>query len=608
MRSITPIMVTIAMVSTPCFAANPFELLRQAREAAGGAALNNVAALHVRSTVTAGERHGTFERWEDLTHGRYVRQTALPPRDTAEGFDGVSYWVQPRSGIGYVLGGDDARLAAVDDAFEVQRGWWFPDCHLSTIADAGTRTESDRSFDVVRITPEGGRPFELWFDRATHMVDRVVEQQAEQLSVVHYSDYRRVSGVMLPFTVESGDGLTHFSRVETVQSVEINPAIPDRAYALPALPTGTAEIAGDIVTVPFRLDGNRIIVPVTVDGKGPFEAQFDSGGSLILPPALVADLGLQTQGKLKETGGGEGFTSAGLGAVSSVAIGRATLNRPGFKSFAWNSEHPKWMIVGQEFLQNFVVRFDFDTLTMTLTRPDRYVYNGAGVMVPFRFQDNQPEVIGSVDGVAGTFTVDTGDSGSLLLIAPFARRYGFAERYHATIPYGGQAIAATHGLMGRAGELAINGPDGRPVAHVSRPVTRISQQQGGFDADRYVSANLGLGILKQFNLTFDYPHQRIILEPNHRYGAPDVFDRSGMRLKAGIAGWTVEAVYPEGAAERAGMRRGDTVLSINGKGRADLDAVALHETMTGPIEQPVELRVRAGGSEHITVIRLRDVL
>ena len=119
-----------------------------------------------------------------------------------------------------------------------------------------------------------------------------------------------------------------------------------------------------------------------------------------------------------------------------------------------------------------------------------------------------------MDGVAGVFTVDTGDSGSLLLIAPFARRYGFAKRYHATIPYGGTAIAATHGVYARAGDVALNGPDGRPVIQVSRPVTRISQQQGGFDANRYVSANIGIGILRQFNVTFDYPRQRIIFERN----------------------------------------------------------------------------------------------
>ena len=77
---------------------------------------------------------------------------------------------------------------------------------------------------------------------------------------------------------------------------------------------------------------------------------------------------------------------------------------------------------------------------MTLTRPSAFHYNGAGSVVPFHFQDNQPEVKGSVDGVAGLFTIDTGDSGSLLLIAPFARRYDLVTRYQADIPYSGRAV------------------------------------------------------------------------------------------------------------------------------------------------------------------------
>jgi hypothetical protein len=63
-----------------------------------------------------------------------------------------------------------------------------------------------------------------------------------------------------------------------------------------------------------------------------------------------------------------------------------------------------------------------------------------------------------------------------------------------------------------------------------------------------VSANLGMGILKQFNLTFDYARQRLILKPNHLYGQPDAFNRGGMRLAAIGDGWKVAEVMAGGAA------------------------------------------------------------
>ena len=68
-------------------------------------------------------------------------------------------------------------------------------------------------------------------------------------------------------------------------------------------------------------------------------------------------------------------------------------------------------------------------------------------------------------------------------------------------------MSATRGVWARrrVHTVAFDGPDGRAVLSVHEPVTRISLQTSGFDANREVSANIGLGILQQFNLTFDYP-------------------------------------------------------------------------------------------------------
>jgi hypothetical protein len=79
--------------------------------------------------------------------------------------------------------------------------------------------------------------------------------------------------------------------------------------------------------------------------------------------------------------------------------------------------------------------------------PDAFTYHGHGTIIPFRFQDNQPEIKGSIDGIAGLFTIDTGDGGSLLLIAPFA--HGLVGRYHTDLPHGGVAIGATPGVWAR---------------------------------------------------------------------------------------------------------------------------------------------------------------
>ena len=136
-------------------------ILDAMHKASGGAGWSAVHALHAEFTVTGGGEIGRDERWEDAATGRYLERVAWPTHD---GFDGVMPWHQGRSGIAYALGDMDAALVAADESFRVARGWWFPDRHPATIAMAGARSKDGRAYDVLDVTPEGGRPFEAWID------------------------------------------------------------------------------------------------------------------------------------------------------------------------------------------------------------------------------------------------------------------------------------------------------------------------------------------------------------------------------------------------------------------------------------------------------------
>ena len=138
-----------------------------------------------------------------------------------------------------------------------------------------------------------------------------------------------------------------------------------------------------------------------------------------------------------------------------------------------------------------------------------------------------------------------------MLIAPFARRCGLVNRYHADVPHDGKAISATHGVWARkrAASVTLDGADVRLAVEVHDPLTRISLQHAGFDANRNVSANIGLGILRQFNLTFDYARQRLILERSHFFGGRDVLNRTGFRLKRDGDGSTITTVYSDSPAQ-----------------------------------------------------------
>jgi len=295
------------------------DVLEQVRAATGGAAWTNLHRLHISATLRAGGRDGRMDRWEDVEHGRYVVETDLPPRHRRQGFDGVSIWTSGDNDVAYAIGDEDTRLGAIDTSYQVMRGWWFPDRRPASRERAGTSHEGARAFDLVRITPEAGRPFTVWIDRATHRIDRIIEQEGERQSVTRFADYRKVGALTLPFTIREGDGDQANDPVETVTSIEIDPEIPDDRFALPPVPEMAS---GAPITIPFRVENDQILIEITLDGHGPYEADFDTGGSLVVPPAVVEELHLTALGSNKQSGGGEGFVMGGVGRAGHAVARR----------------------------------------------------------------------------------------------------------------------------------------------------------------------------------------------------------------------------------------------------------------------------------------------
>jgi hypothetical protein len=146
-------------------------LLERARKAAGGDAWERVRTLHSVLKVEAGGLKGRADSWEDLTGRRYAERYDLGPATGASGFDGRAPWEQDSSG--QVVPGEsaDARHAAANEAYRRSRAYWFPSRGEAALESAGEKSEGGRRFHVLRITPDGGRPFDLWIDAETFLFD-----------------------------------------------------------------------------------------------------------------------------------------------------------------------------------------------------------------------------------------------------------------------------------------------------------------------------------------------------------------------------------------------------------------------------------------------------
>jgi len=242
---------------------------------------------------------------------------------------------------------------------------------------------------------------------------------------------------------------------------------------------------------------------------------------------------------------------------------------------------------------------------MTLSLPSAFDYHGTGTIVPFTFNGNAPQVEGSLDGVAGKFDIDTGARNSVSILAPFADQHGLKEHYGATVAaVTGWGIGGpSRGLVTRAKTLRLG------TVEVSAPVVDLSQQKKGVFTDPYVAGNVGAGVLKRFNVTFDYARQRVIFEPNANNARPDTYDRAGTWINRGPEGFEVMDVTAGGPAEAAGLKLGDRITAVGGMPAGQLSLPALRERFrTEPVGTTIQLAVLRDGASRDLKLVLRDLV
>ena len=597
--------VALIFSTAAALAAAP-DVLTQARSAAGGVAWERVPALQAQGRITASGLNGTWSRAEDLSRGRWAVREDLGVFRSASGDDGQHRWRQDASGGVHSLNGAYSLRAAITDAWLTRRGWLRADVAGASLSPITRRSDEGHDFDVLRATPKGGEPVDLWFDAHSHLLARTVRELPISLQTVRYADYRRVAGLQLPFRIETRDSSS--SDVETVQvdgwRIERHVAAP--AYAAPTPPDDTLLQAE--TTVPLEIDG-MVVVQARVNGRA-FDFILDTGGHNILTPDAVRSLGLQPVGAGASGGAGEGSLSEQYVRVEQLQIGDASMRDQHFYvlplqygTVERGERAPLAGILGLEIFERFFVRLDYPAKTMTLRKLGNAEARIAGTPVPIRFDDDMPLLDGRIDGVPGVIALDTGNSGTTVVQGVWARQHGLAERLKQgieTVSYG--AGGASPNWASRLQSLEIGG-------HViERPLARYAEDRAGAFSSRTEAANIGTDILATFVLHIDYRAGVIGFERRPGISAPP-FNRAGLRAyKESAESFRVAVVTPDSPAARAGVSRDDRIIAVDGVPAARLSGRQLFDKLIQPVGTELHVTLKRGSEERHATLRLAEML
>ena len=344
---------------------------------------------------------------------------------------------------------------------------------------------------------------------------------------------------------------------------------------LPAVP---------IATIPIEIASNYVRLPLSIQGSRPFHLILDTGmptrGVLLCPTPRVDSLGLEYRDGKTVRGAG------GTGAGMSTRVARAAQITVGGHSIAdvpvivlpQNPGFPDDIdgVVGAELFERYAVRVDADRRQVELF-DTTWTPPAGSASIPVRldrkaFVDARVTVDGG-DPVPVDLAVDLGAGHSLWLNQRDARIQPPAHTIATTL---GRGLSGDlHGRVGRVRRFEL-GPFAFEGVVTIFP-DREQQNPGGADfRDGFVGAE----ILTRFRVTFDYAHQRMVLEPGARFAESFAYDTSGLALdpqsrdRAAIL-----AVVRGSPADEAGLRVGDLVVAVDGRALGSMSADEVTHTL-----------------------------
>lgn len=587
------------------------QVIRDSGAAMGLQALQGVRVMRIDANVKAVGLSGSATRWHDLSSLRFAESLKLPPLETQEGFDGEVAWNRDQAGLVWDDGGSAGYSKAINDAYVSSNALWKPNAGGASVSYEGRKTEKDRAYDVLRVEALPSKvPCELWFDATSHLLIREVQALGPNVDTIAYSDYRSFRGLMVPYVahVESTSG----NNVDlTVTAVSFDP--PDAAAHLVRPVSQVHDFSMQrgktATTVPFELSENHVYVDVMLNGKGPYHMIFDTGGSNVVDTDVAKEIGATGAGSAQGQGVGAATETFGFAKVATLQVGDALLKDQMFATlpvragFGISAGRTADGIIGWEVLARYVTTFDYQNGRVVLAMPGKAGMPKGADVLPFVFHGTQPEVACTIDGIDSRCAIDTGARDTLTLLSPYVAQHPRVEPSTVTangvtgFGVGGAAM----GKLGRLQTLTL----GRLTLHDL--IGDYSTSTRGAFAEPFLAANLGGNLLRRFNVTFDYGHQRMGLVPNAAFAQRDAYERSGLFVVNLGGKMTVADSRPGTPAASAGITKGDVIVSINGTPTSGMMLAKLRDYFWQPPGTTLTLELaNKSGEKRTVMVTLRD--
>jgi hypothetical protein len=321
------------------------------------------------------------------------------------------------------------------------------------------------------------------------------------------------------------------------------------------------------IDVPFEWHDGHLVIGVRINDSAPLRLAFDTGASatVLFETERTRGLRLQAQRQVP-IGGSSGVdlvddAKLSLGAIDVTHLTILHVPLRNSPIFANDDEAYFDGAVGYDLLHRFVTEIDYVKQVIRFSKgPATIAADEAWQLVPIDVTRRVPVISVQLQGARARsesvrLLVDSGAPAYAYLNPDLTKRIAVPARNYLT--------------RGRS----FNGPYERVTARLA------AFSLGGFEFPGLVThfdrtdfkdlgkavGLIGNGVLRNFDLIFDYRAGTLALRRNARFDANSKADRSGIDLQPHRLGAVVRSVAPDSAALKLGLKPGDVVTDIDGR-------------------------------------------
>lgn len=356
------------------------------------------------------------------------------------------------------------------------------------------------------------------------------------------------------------------------------------------------------IEVPFKIGDEAIIVEATINGRKA-SLMFDTGFS----GCAVVDEGLNIgspTGKITLrdfVGEFQAETvkvkTLALGQLKIPSDGMEAVKRPGaFYSISYNTHCTG--IMGFEVIKDQITEINF--------QKSRFIFHPQSVDISKRVPDNKTTFLAKLlpighnsmemlvevpNGKKMTLALDTGNAFFATTHRDVLERVGLWEpsREPKFIKSAYVASGEVSSWYAQMPELKVYGI---PVPRSTWSIIDLPSSSAEHDG------TVGFGFLKNFNITIDFSRRRVWFENFTGKTGNDAKGDIGVSLGPSPEDKSRILVYrvaPGSPAEKAGIKRGDAVLSVDGHELADIGPRRLSQVFEGDLGTKVNLAISRKG-------------